>query len=167
MAVNKVVYGNKTLIDLSNDSITADALVQGFTAHDKKGVSISGANPYAKAATDATVQTQAELIAQIAAALEGKAAGGSGGDRLETGILTGTTTYGAVGGTYYYYDLTDFNDKLLIILTYVGGMFVILARHNTADAFDVLHWYDTVITPRLVEDNILEAAVPEYDYFAV
>lgn len=36
MAINKVIYGGRTLIDLSGDTVTADKILDGFTAHDKK-----------------------------------------------------------------------------------------------------------------------------------
>ena len=79
MAVNKVVMntanGAETLIDLTGDNVTSDSLVVGFTAHDKSGEVIEGANPYKKSETDNTVNTQADLIQQIKAALEEKAAG--------------------------------------------------------------------------------------------
>lgn len=42
MDVNKVVYGNETLIDLSGDSVTPGTLLQGATAHNAAGVAISG-----------------------------------------------------------------------------------------------------------------------------
>ena len=80
MAVNKVVINRngtaEVLMDLTGDSVVADSLVVGFTAHDKKGDPVNGANPYAKAETDATVGTQASLIQQIKTALADKAAGG-------------------------------------------------------------------------------------------
>lgn len=40
--VNKVVYGNDTLIDLTADTVTADKILQGYTAHDKSGAGITG-----------------------------------------------------------------------------------------------------------------------------
>ena len=39
---NKVVYGGKTLIDLTSDTITASDLAKGITAHDKSGAKITG-----------------------------------------------------------------------------------------------------------------------------
>ena len=36
MAINKVIYGGETLIDLTGDTVTADKILSGFTAHDKK-----------------------------------------------------------------------------------------------------------------------------------
>lgn len=42
MAANKVVYGNKTLIDLTSDTVTEDALIRGYTAHKADGTIITG-----------------------------------------------------------------------------------------------------------------------------
>lgn len=42
MSVNKIVYGSKTLIDLSNDTLTPDMLFAGLTGHDKAGNEITG-----------------------------------------------------------------------------------------------------------------------------
>lgn len=40
--INKVIYGGKTLIDLSGDTVSADKLLKGLTAHDKSGAVITG-----------------------------------------------------------------------------------------------------------------------------
>lgn len=42
MAVNKVVYGTTVLVDLTGDTVTADKLLKGATAHDASGKSITG-----------------------------------------------------------------------------------------------------------------------------
>lgn len=42
MAVNKVVYGGKTVMDLTTDNVTADKMLSGTTAHDKSGEKITG-----------------------------------------------------------------------------------------------------------------------------
>ena len=42
MATNKVIYAGNTLIDLSNDTVTASDLLQGVVAHDKAGNTITG-----------------------------------------------------------------------------------------------------------------------------
>lgn len=42
MAYNKFVVNNTTLLDLTGDTITADKLVSGYTAHDKSGEAITG-----------------------------------------------------------------------------------------------------------------------------
>lgn len=86
MAVNKVIYGGSTLIDLSGDTVTADKLLAGYTAHGADGTAITG-----------TLQSD-----------------GSGTNNCEAYHITSTSTslsfqgtgtvkvwgYGAVKGTY-------------------------------------------------------------------
>ena len=40
--VNKVIFGDQTLIDLSSDTVTADKILAGYTAHSASGASITG-----------------------------------------------------------------------------------------------------------------------------
>ena len=40
--VNKVVFGNQTLLDLTTDTVTPSVLMEGYTAHDKSGALIIG-----------------------------------------------------------------------------------------------------------------------------
>jgi hypothetical protein len=40
--VNKVVYGNTTLIDLTSDTVESSVLLEGYTAHDKSGAVVTG-----------------------------------------------------------------------------------------------------------------------------
>ena len=56
MAINKVVHGGKTLIDLTSDTVDASHLVKGYTAHNKAGVAITGTVPIqaAKSITPST-----------------------------------------------------------------------------------------------------------------
>lgn len=42
MAINKVVYNGRTLIDLTRDTVTPETLKKGYTAHKKNGVRITG-----------------------------------------------------------------------------------------------------------------------------
>lgn len=72
---NKIEYGGRTLIDLTGDNVIADALVEGYSAHDKSGEPINGTNPYEKTDTDAEVNSQAAKIAQLSALLDEKAVG--------------------------------------------------------------------------------------------
>lgn len=39
---NKIIYGGKVLIDLTSDTVAPSKLLQGFTAHDKSGATITG-----------------------------------------------------------------------------------------------------------------------------
>lgn len=93
--------------------------------------------------TEAYANTQEALIAQIASALEGKAAGGSGSASLETGTLNGVTTMAAEptgSQTTYYYDLggiPNITSKRMIYLrdaTYEIYLFL-LVRTNLDEQF--------------------------------
>lgn len=42
MAINKVVFGNEVKMDLTNDTVSADNLLEGETAHDRSGSAIVG-----------------------------------------------------------------------------------------------------------------------------
>lgn len=83
--INKVIYGGKTLIDLTSDTVTADKLLKDFTAHDKSGSVITGTCTFDVDSTNAT--------AAVAEILSGKTAYARGAK------LTGTMkNNGAVSG---------------------------------------------------------------------
>lgn len=46
MAINKVIYGGKQLIDLTEDSVSPITLLEGITAHNKSGDTIFGTVPH-------------------------------------------------------------------------------------------------------------------------
>ena len=86
MAINKVIYGGETLIDLTGDTVTADKILSGFTAHDKGGESITGTCEYDVDSSDAT--------AAVAEILQGKTPYVRGqkltGTMKNNGAVTGT-----------------------------------------------------------------------------
>lgn len=84
--VNKVIYDGNVLIDLTQDTVIADKLSSGYTAHDKSGAVITGTNTFDADTSDATA-TKAEILATKSAYVNGQK-------------LTGTmTNNGAVTGT--------------------------------------------------------------------
>lgn len=66
MAVNKVVYGNETLIDISKDTVTEDKLLEGYTAHDQDGNPITGKCKYDAYTGDATAMADEILLGETA-----------------------------------------------------------------------------------------------------
>lgn len=86
MAINKVIYGGQTLIDLTGDTVTPDKLLEGVTAHDKSGEAVVGTCTYDVDSSDGTVAV-AEILAGKTAYARGQK-------------LTGTMkNNGAVAGT--------------------------------------------------------------------
>lgn len=61
MAISKIIYGGNTLIDLTADTIKADKLLKGYTAHGADGEAINGTCDYDANTQDATA-TDAEIL---------------------------------------------------------------------------------------------------------
>lgn len=83
--ISKVVYGGKTLIDLTADTVIADKMLSGYTAHDKSGATITGTCTFDADTSDAT--------AGVAEILSGKTAYVNGvkltGTMKNNGAVTG------------------------------------------------------------------------------
>lgn len=68
--ISKVVYGGKTLIDLTADTVTADKILKGATAHDKSGAPIVGTCTFNADTSDATA-AGAEILSGKTAYVNG------------------------------------------------------------------------------------------------
>ncbi len=66
MGVSKVVLGDKTLIDLTSDTVTSSDLKEGVTAHGANGEVITGVNNYDVNSSDATASASEILLSKIA-----------------------------------------------------------------------------------------------------
>lgn len=62
MAISKVVYGGDVLIDLTADTVKADKLLKGYTAHGADGELVTGTCTFDANTQDATA-TEAEILA--------------------------------------------------------------------------------------------------------
>lgn len=70
MAISKVIYGGETLLDLTADTVTADKLKKGYTAHGPDGEVIEGTCEHDSNTQDATA-TDAEILAGKTAYVKG------------------------------------------------------------------------------------------------
>ena len=61
MATSKVIYGGRTLIDLTADTVVANKLLSGYTAHGADGEVIEGSCTFDADTQDATA-TDAEIL---------------------------------------------------------------------------------------------------------
>lgn len=88
MAINKIIYGGRTLLDLTGDTATPDKVLIGFTFHDAAGVEQNGTCTFDVDSSGAT--------AKVAEVLSGKtfAAGGhiNTGTMPNNGKVTGKIT---------------------------------------------------------------------------
>lgn len=86
MAISKVIYGGQTLIDLTADTITADKLKKGYTAHGADGEVINGACEHDANTQDATA-ADSEILAGKTAYVKGTKKTGT---MKNNGAVTGT-----------------------------------------------------------------------------
>jgi hypothetical protein len=64
--INKVIYGNRTLIDLTGDTVEAAKILNGYTAHDKSGAPITGSCAFDVNSTDGTAAVAEILVGKTA-----------------------------------------------------------------------------------------------------
>ena len=73
--INKVVYGQTVLLDLTSDTVTAEHLDSGYTAHDANGAVITGTSTKNADTSDATASAADILSGQTAYAVSEKLIG--------------------------------------------------------------------------------------------
>lgn len=94
MAVNKVIYGGTTLVDLTGDTVTADDLAAGVTATGADGKPVVGLLPKVtidnELSTTSTNPVQNKVIAEAIANMGGGSGGGGGGGVSTSEVNTWT-----------------------------------------------------------------------------
>lgn len=73
--VNKVIYGGDVLIDLTGDSVSADKILKGITAHDKSGAKITGTCTFDSDTSEDTAAVAEILVGKTAHARGSKLTG--------------------------------------------------------------------------------------------
>ena len=86
MAYSKIIYGGNVLIDLTGDTVAADKLLAGVTAHGKDGEEITGTCAYDAATGDATA-AEGDILLGKTAYVKGAKKTGTMPNR---GAVTGT-----------------------------------------------------------------------------
>lgn len=87
MAANKVAINGKTILDLTQDTVTPATLAKGSTAHDKSGAQITGTME-ASAGGDYNIAATTNADGTQNLAITDAAGGNSGGGSGETGITS-------------------------------------------------------------------------------
>lgn len=98
--VNKVIYGGRTIIDLTADTVTADDLAKGVTAHDKSGAAITGTDTR-DSDTSADTATASEVLAGRTAHARGAQLAGTMRDNGGAGVTVSTVAGAAIPQGYH------------------------------------------------------------------
>ena len=101
MAKNKIIFGNTVLIDLTSDTVAADKMLYGYTAHDKAGDVITGSCTYDSDTTDADATDGEILYGKTAYVNKNKLTGTMPNRGAVTGTITNAATPYSIQNGYH------------------------------------------------------------------
>lgn len=161
MSINKVVYGGKTLIDLTGDTVTADKVLEGFTTHDKSGASITGTCTFDVNSGDATVSVAEMLTGKTAYARGTKLTGTMPNNGAVTGKIS--TKDGAYIIPQGYHDGSgkvsiDATEQAKIIAQNIREGVTILGVEGSMSGSEGVKAQAKTVTPSSVQQTILPDA---------
>lgn len=167
--ISKVVYGGKTLIDLTADTVTADKILKGATAHDKSGVPIVGACTYNADTSDATA-AGAEILSGKTAYVNGVKITG---EMKNNGAVSGVISKKADSYTVPigYHDgagkvAISSTEQAKIIATNIRAGVSILGVVGTMSGTESAKAQAKTATPKTTAQTILPDSAQRFNYLS-
>ena len=168
-AISKVVFGGNTLIDLTQDTVVADKLLQGYTAHGADGNVVTGTCTYDSNTQDATASDSEILVGKTAYVKGSKKTG----TMPNNGAVTGTIT--TVNGQYTvpqgYHDgagkvQIDSNEQAKLIPNNIREGITVLGVTGTMSGTESANPQAKEVTPSSTQQIILPDSEQGYNYLS-
>ena len=160
---SKVIFNGEVLIDLTADTVVADKLLKGITAHGKDGAPITGTCDWDAATGDATAAA-AEILASKTAYVKGKKVTGTMPNR---GAVAGkiSTKAGAYTVPQGYHDgsgkvTIDSTEQAKLIPTNIREGVTVLGVEGTMSGSEDMKPQSKSVTPKASAQTVL----PDEDY---
>lgn len=158
MAISKIVYGGNTLIDLTADTIVADKLLKGYTAHGADGEVITGSCTYDANTQDATATEAEILLGKIAYNKGNKVTGKMPNNGAVSGVIS--TKAGQYTIPQGYHDGSgkvqiDSTEQAKLIATNIRGGVTILGVTGTMSTTEGAKPQSKTVTPSVSAQTIL------------
>ena len=168
MAINKVIYGGNTLIDLTGDTVAASDILYGKKTHDKTGTQITGSCTYDSNTTDATANTSEILYGKTAYVNKSRITGVMANNGSVTGTIS--TTAGEYTIPVGYHDGSgkvsiDSTEQSKIVAGNIKNGVTILGVEGTYSGQSVSVQSNKNATPSTSSQTITPDS-PTYDYLA-
>ena len=168
-AISKVVFGGNTLIDLTQDTVVADKLLQGYTAHGADGNVVTGTCTYDSNTQDATASDSEILVGKTAYVKGSKKTG----TMPNNGAVSGTIT--TVDGQYTipqgYHDgagkvQIDSNEQEKLIPNNIREGITVLGVTGTMSGTESARPQAKEVTPSSIQQIILPDSEQGYNYLS-
>ena len=160
---SKVIFNGEVLIDLTGDTVAADKLLKGITAHGKDGAPVTGTCDWDAATGDATA-TAAEILSGKTAYVKGKKVSGNMPNR---GAVAGkiSTKAGAYTVPQGYHDgsgkvTIDSTEQAKLIPTNIRNGVTVLGVEGTMSGSEDMKSQSKSVIPKASAQTVL----PDEDY---
>ena len=163
--VNKVVYGGDTLIDLTQDTVTAEKLMSGYTAHDRSGAPITGSCTYDADTSDADA-VASEILSGKTGYVNGSKVTGTMPNRGGNNVTISTKSGTAISNGYYDGSgkaVIDSTSATNLVASNIRNGVSILGVTGTLSAEDTLTVGPVSVTPYTTAQTVT-AAGESLDY---
>lgn len=167
--ISKVVYGGKTLIDLTADTVTADKILSTYTAHDKSGAPIVGTCTFNADTSDATA-AGAEILSGKTAYVNGVKITG---EMKNNGAVSGVISRKADSYTVPigYHDgagkvAISTTEQAKIIATNIRAGVSILGVTGTMSGTESAKAQAKTVTPTTAQQTVLPDSSQGFNYLS-
>lgn len=169
MAVSKIVYDGRILIDLTGDTVEESKLLKGYTAHSKSGEEITGACTF-DVDTSKVSATPSEILSGKTAGVKGNIVTGT---MKNNGGVTGniSTVAGAYTIPQGYHDGSgkvsiSTTEQAKLIAENIRSGVTVLGVVGTMSGTEDAKAQSVMVTPKSTEQEILPDALSGYNYLA-
>lgn len=167
--VSKVIYGNTTIMDISDDTVNASALLSGYTAHGADGAPITGNCTYDADTKDATALIGEILLGKTAYKNGSKLVGTMPNIGKQTGYLVSASSSVAIQQGYHdgsgTIALSTADQTALVSDNIREGVTILGVLGNMSGSEDVKAT-STTLTPYTTPSTYLPNQFGDYNYFS-